>query len=206
MAAVSVGGAIMKTALSTALAAIGIVLLVSQVGRAEVIYTYTGNDFTTVQEGYSTSDRVTGEIILSSALPDNATDFAPTVISYSFTDGIQTMTNLNSLLDVAQFYTNATGSITQWLFQSGVTNNPIILTRNFPSESIVDEGVGTNDASFGLVYNNPGSWSGPTPVPEPATWTLMLGGFGMLVLMSLRSRGSAHRWFGGTTSTAGARA
>ena len=62
-------------------------------------YTYTGvNLATAFISPYTASDSVDGTVVLSAALPSDASfaDESALIVSYSFTDGVQTLTNLNS--------------------------------------------------------------------------------------------------------------
>jgi hypothetical protein len=83
---------------------------------ADTIYTYKGNDFTIAFGAFKTTDQVTGTIDLASALGDNLglTQISP--MSFSFSDGLQTITNTNSRPGGTLFYveTNSLGNIVQW--------------------------------------------------------------------------------------------
>ena len=61
-------------------------------------YTYTGTNFVIFVSPYTGSDGVDGTFVLSAALPSNSNlgDESALLVSYSFTDGVQTLTNLNS--------------------------------------------------------------------------------------------------------------
>src|ERR1700761_6939770 len=94
---------------------------------AEVIYTYTGNDFTSSgtigtpesATAYTTSDSVTGEFTLATPLGDNLTNYSFTPLSYSFNDGVDTLSSSNSYVYYTSFYvsTNGSGDITAWSIQ-----------------------------------------------------------------------------------------
>ena len=75
-------------------AILGFVLSTS-IAHADVTYTYTGNDFTNIAGPYTTSESISGTVTLSSALPDNqVTLLTVTPVSFSFMDGIHTITDL----------------------------------------------------------------------------------------------------------------
>jgi hypothetical protein len=151
--------------------------------RADTVYTYTGNDFTLVQGPYTTLDSVTGTIVLSAPLPANLssfTDETALLISYSFSDGVQTLTNLNSHADHFDFQTSPSGAITLWNI-SFITVPP---TNEIESAKVslgVAHDLGA--AGLGAAGQNdgvPGGWT----VPEPATLSMMFSGLlglGMLV-------------------------
>src|SRR5258708_40099523 len=78
-------------------------------------YTYTGTNFATFVSPYAASDVVDGTFVLSAALPSNSllTDESALLVSYSFTDGVQTLTNLNSTVQAFEFATSS-GAIVLW--------------------------------------------------------------------------------------------
>jgi hypothetical protein len=162
--------------------------------RANTIdYTYTGNDFTLVQmvQGpYTTSDSVMGTIVLSAPLPANlpsGTDESALLVSYSFSDGVQTLTNLDSHASFFLFGTSPSGAITLW---------NIIIT-NTPNLSEIATSNNTNFASdfgtigsptLGLNEARPGVWSGPVgAVPEPGTLSMLFSGLlGLAMLVGVK--------------------
>ena len=161
-------------------------LLASSSANAQVVYTYTGNDFQSVfAPGYTTSDSMTGTLTLSSALPNSLTtltDETALVTSYSFSDGVTTFDSgccESGSQTIFQFMTDATGAITGWVVTLETNDDH---TGNLTTEggttsfdqSLVD-GVkgGRNDGE-------PGVWalqSMTSPVPEPASWMMLLLGF-----------------------------
>ena len=188
---ISAGGAVRITIIALAC------LFLSATGtRADTFtYTYTGKDFTTASSPYTTSDRITGTLVLSAPLPDNltsVTDEDGKVLSFTFKDGVQTLTLLNtSALDSTTFFefgTSSTGAITSWRVQ-------VILASS-------NAGMGTVNGFLGLSgdqtttcpcgisqafnFDDPGTWVGPssTTVPEPGALSMMLTGLlglGLLV-------------------------
>jgi hypothetical protein len=108
-----------------------VVLLVPAVAQANEVYFYEGNNFfyfiddTPPAGAYTAAMRVSGSFELSSALPPNQSllDISSSVLSFSFSDGRNTVTNTSSgfiyLFSVA---TDATGSISHW--QIGVDEPP----------------------------------------------------------------------------------
>ena len=81
-------------------------------------YTYTGNDFTNFNASgepqvYTTSDFVSGEFTLSAPLADYSGGYLdPT--SFSFSDGYQTISNINASDPTFYVLTNGEGAIIQW--------------------------------------------------------------------------------------------
>jgi hypothetical protein len=183
----SVGGAVRISIIALAC------LFLSATGaRADTFtYTYTGNDFTTFSGPYTGSDKVTGTVVLSAPLPANlppTTDETALLVSYSFSDGVQTLTNLNSAADVFSFETSATGAIDSWFILFFSTPSATqINTSKAPSFNTFDFG-GPNPlvTPFGENFGSAGVWSGPVEgtVPEPGTLSMMFSGLlglGLLV-------------------------
>jgi len=177
----------------------GLVLSLSASARANVIYTYTGNPFTTVQAPYTTADRVTATMTLPNPLAANLSnvDVTANLVSLSMSDGVQTLDLANpgpgtNPFIIAEFSTDSSGNITAWGVQitTSVMTDPTstvgvgILTHSGPSIKVIDDGIEeapppTGSVS-GVVRNAPGVW---TLVPEPGTVTLLaIGLFAMACL------------------------
>jgi hypothetical protein len=143
-----------------------------------VTYTYTGLPFTEAHSPYTTSDFVSGYFTVPTALADGSVfDLTPT--SYSFSDGVQTISSANPPV-VAAFdgITNSSGDIYGWDIFLGLANFFEISTDS----EFGDSAISTNSAGVygegsveGLFTS--GSWvesgGGTSPVPEPGmTWLL----------------------------------
>jgi hypothetical protein len=181
----------MKTKLRVALAGAGSLLgltAISPASLADTIYTYTGNNFTTIFNApapvptgtYNTSMSVSGNFTLANSLAPNLSeiDITTDVLSFSFFDGRSTLTNINAPMDSFLVSTDAGGNITAWLIS--LDQNPFltsvgqqdwhIVTRLFLGNTI-DLGqitecagpVGGTCTSFptdqARVSNTPGTWS-----------------------------------------------
>ena len=98
------------------LAMIGCLLAGAQWSRAAT-YTYSGNNFNSVSGAYTTSMRVTGTFVLGAPLAPGMplTEIKPSVLSYSFSDGLQTLTEANSEIVVLLVATDSQGRLTEWL-------------------------------------------------------------------------------------------
>jgi hypothetical protein len=149
-------------------------------------YTYTGNDFTLVQGPYTTSDSVMGTIVLSAPLPANLssfTDETALLISYSFSDGVQTLTNLNSHAADFAFQTSPLGAITLWdiEFRTVPPTNEIESAKTAPgvAHDLGAAGLG----AAGQNEGDPGVWS----VPEPGTLSMLFSGLlGLAMLVGVK--------------------
>ena len=167
------------------------------------IYTYTGNEFTSVinnpptsylNGSYATSDKVTGSITFSAPLGDNYEgNPSATLLSYNFTDGVgpQNIAGSTSggglgfpnLMDCT-FGTDSSGNIVSWNFSVvaflsffSPPETKGIQTEN-DSANVVD--LGNIDTYLGYtgegsVSANPGVWVETIEtVPEPPAGLLFV--------------------------------
>lgn len=177
---------------------------------ASVIYTYTGNNFNSFTGStFDSSMSVSGYIELNEFLAPNLINQSVNPLSYSFTDGVSTLTNSDVVpggsSDLFEFYTDLNGNITMW--DVNISLSPVapselgdtshfIKTRNEVTpftDEIIDFGSlgvcitlesGNNCSVFnvsrGEVSNNTGTWSVST-VPIPAAiWLFLSGIIGLL--------------------------
>lgn len=148
-------------------------------------YSYTGNNFTTINDSglspgsYDTGMSVSGTITLTAPLASNLAnaDISASVISFSFTDGRQTFTEADSLASANfwSFSTDGTGAITAWLIDLKDVLSPPrrILTQNrIIGEIVAIEDSGFLDFDLGQILDNPGTWT--ATIPEAST-SLLLG-------------------------------
>jgi hypothetical protein len=170
-----------------------------------VTYSYTGQPFNLWEGTFSCTLGVgecgmSGSFTVATALGDNLDLAEVTPTSYSFTDGVQTLTNLNSTMEYTTpptlaflFSTNGSGQITSYeialLYD---TNEYEFFLYNFSGityDAAYDEtksapftelGLATNDTGEGPL---PGVWTSPSasPVPEPSA--LSLFGSGLLITL-----------------------
>jgi hypothetical protein len=184
----------------------------AQFAHADTVYTYTGTDFTTAQAPFTSSDSITGSFTVTTPLADSLSLAAVSFTSYSFFDGVDTLTNLNSFpmsnsnspLGFA-VSTNASGNIIAWYIDiqgnpgTSVANDNISTYDNGPPGTF--DFVGNCpivcDAGASVAFNDgaPGTWAVSTvsPVPEPSTWAMMILGFAGIGFMAYRRKNSAYR-------------
>jgi hypothetical protein len=172
-------------------AALSVMGSASSPARADTIYTYTGQDFTYADGTYSTADSVTGYIDLATALGDNFSLAPVTYSSFSFTDGVQTITNATPGVSVAllQVATGPTGGIDEWAIEVFITfSSKVIYTCNCYGDEEEDfaESGGGSAENLGL----PGAWatSVSSATPIPAALPLFAGGLGVLGLLGWRRK------------------
>jgi hypothetical protein len=156
---------------------------------ADSTYEYTGANYTLIVDNtppagtnYTTSDSVTGTFVVAVALAPNMplTDIGGSVLTYSFSDGANTLTESNSsIFGAFDIATDALGNISEWqlTLQSGPPlpavgvpgeQREIISSANLVSfkadRGILQEctgpgpGCGPVSSDLGQVFNSPGPW------------------------------------------------
>ena len=139
-------------------------------------------------------DSVSGNFTLPTALGDDLPLTTIHLTSFSFTDGVQTITNSTSLLPTFQIGTNATGTPNDWNIQIKGINASVVFDIITTSDiKVFDSGDQSNLAGTaenkGVNNNAPGNWSvASTSVAEPdSAWLLAAG----LAFLFWRERSAA---------------
>ncbi len=176
-----------RTLAATVVFAIGLSVLRFRSANADVILHYTGNPFTYVQAPFTSSDRITGRIVLSAPLGNNLQQVNVQPISYSFNDGIATFTNTSPGSQILYLYisTNNVGQITPALVEITMNTNVI---RMYSAQTYSPGDLGATYNSY-AQNGTPGTWTETqdTPVPEPPTGTIL--STGLLGLLALARQG-----------------
>jgi MYXO-CTERM domain-containing protein len=157
--------------------------------HADVILTYTGNDFTQFTAPYTGTDKVTASITLANPLGDNLNLAPVTPLAFSLSDGVQTLTNDTPSLDTSfEFSTNAMGVIDGWFVRLIDTSGgpPNIFTAT-ESGAVMDFAAAISFTATGSNGNDPGTWTS-TSVAVPAPPLSNLAGLGVLGLAFLWRR------------------
>ncbi|TDR18317.1 hypothetical protein [Marinicella litoralis] len=187
---------------------ISVVFLLLSVGSvsAQVTYTYQGTAFDQFDPPYTANSRVVGSIELADALPENSTlDLTNSIQGFSFTDGVATRDQSNSILCQFDVTTNSQGNIASWTLyirqsDTAPTENQHTIDLFFgtpvPESVGFDASQGNVDCgtfAFGVAGSsstaNPNAWSGGPPQSVPTLSVLMmmllsflLATFGVLII------------------------
>ena len=145
------------------------------IARADEILSYTGKDFTQAFGAYTTSDYISGTITLSSALPDNCNEcLISDVVSFSFSDGVQTITNNTpNVVFTFDVNTNSAGQITGWNLGAEIPHTPDSIRTNNNRGLAFDNGE-LDEFDVAQNVRDAGEWQ-TKAVPEPASVTLLGG-------------------------------
>jgi hypothetical protein len=162
------------------------VLVTVPVAWADVVYSYTGNNYTVFQGStFNASESVTGSLTFSSPLADQALS-GVSPLSASFSNGQRTF----GLADAHSIQLQiAGGLITGWIiqFEEGSLNLPgdqefqAITRSDFADEGLFERVTSNGDVlDFGIVARNPGTWTVTNnSVPEPNSVALVFTALGV---------------------------
>jgi hypothetical protein len=182
----------MKTAIRTHIAKFSIALWVLTVAsvQASITYDYTGNPFTLAGGVYTTSDKITLSVTLSMPL-GNSFSGSVTPIAFSFSDGVQTITNLNAIFTQFIFVTGPSGAIENWNTAASKVPGFATLTVNQPGQQVSDATAMPPDSpppgNFASNGDNPGTWTVAAAAPD--------GGYSITLLsLPLAVLAIAARW------------
>lgn len=176
----------MKKLSITAAIAVATMFAAASAQAIPITYVYTGNPFTVISDGggtgpYNTSDSVTGSVELSTPLGDSFNG-SVTPIAFSFSDGVQTITNSSTLTTTTfLFQTDSSGAITHWFIvlenslPSGATNNiDTSMEAGLSGDTgrVFEPGVGEVLGANGF---DPGTWNQKTSsVPDTGSSLALL--------------------------------
>jgi hypothetical protein len=180
-----------KKLVARAIIAQGMAMLVMSGANASAIIFYTGNDFTMFTPPYTGADKVTATLTLASPLGPSLNLASVTPVSFTLSDGRQTITQSTpGIIDeMFVFSTDTFGSPRDWNVEVA-SPDVIIVAKNITNQIQDFSDNGAVTIINGLVNNNAGIWAPNTaatsPVPEPSTISVLAAG--LLSLVFLRRR------------------
>jgi hypothetical protein len=173
-------------------------VLDTPLARADVTYTYTGNQFNDLRNGATCPPTcsVTGSFTVATALDPELPLTLITPLSFSLTSGGVTLTDGDPSGSSLSVGTDASGNITTWEWVElgpAASIDARILTEDVPAIVADDVRFGDNSAPFvgfagptaGLLTNDPGTWV--STAPEPSTLGFLASAMAALVLLRRRS-------------------
>jgi hypothetical protein len=147
----------------------------SLAARADTIYNYTGQDFTSAALPYTTSDSVMGELTFGSPLAANLAYGQTIPLSYSFSDGVETLNIGNSSLAEADLSTDANGNISNYYYVVDGAASSIVISSLNGDSATTGHGGGFGTAPVG-AFTSPNTQLSATPEPS----SIVLLGTGLL--------------------------
>ncbi len=117
---------------------------------AAATYAYFGGNFDTASGTYTTAMRNTGQFSVAGTLPVNMpnTDISAQVTSYSFNDGVQTLTQANSKSLGFSVSTDGAGNISTWNITVWVTPVTTMALGQVAGIGVYFSGTITSDLGF----------------------------------------------------------
>ncbi len=186
-----------------------------QTATAGVVYTYTGNDFTSYDSPYTAADSLTISLTFANPLGNSLglTYEIGNILAWSVSDGTQTIDQTDGVLLANGGYltTDPSGNIQYWElgFESTVTSGAVtsdwgIYGAYYPNEDVALGAAYTPTVYYpsyipgyqgrGWNSDDPGQWSGGgNGVPEPSGGVLASMGGAILLFAMWRRRWLAAR-------------
>jgi hypothetical protein len=182
---------------SLAVLVCGLLGLFNRPAAAGIVqYNYVGVPFAvTTGMPPSSVTNISGDFRFNQVLVPTPTtaldDITSLVTSFSFTDGNQALTNLNTSSFSFQITLDSSGAlVSPWQITIGdINNGPGLQTFSLTPSQCGDNSRGANGYTATIQcftgVDNAGTWTGPnrvvgSPVPEPPSLALLAGGISLL--------------------------
>jgi len=125
----------------------GFMLLLAAQARATTVLNYLGLNFTQIElagpttppDPFTTTDSLSGSIELAAPLAANLVGTSVTALSFSFFDGVNTITNANASNSLFLFWTDASGQILNWRLNATIFRPADKQSTGFLSQNFVDD-------------------------------------------------------------------
>ena len=143
---------------------------------------YSGRYFdsfdTYISNPYTVLNRLTGTVVLATPIAPNSF-FYGSPLSFSFSDGVQTLTNLTGFANGFSFETDSNGDIDKWTFDIERLAGPGYIYSSRTSNGSSDRGNFESEAGYTNTVDRGWTITTTADVPEPASWALLIAGFGL---------------------------
>jgi PEP-CTERM motif len=195
--------------LASALIALPVTLFAIPLARADVSYTYRGNEFTEADGHiFNTSEFVTATLVFAAPLPAATTSNAypifwtmnagPNLILTIATNDPTTPYYATGTLSIS-ITTDTTGAIEDWdVNATGPVTSPyypppssVLLTISEPFTAI--DWADSTEGGDGEVDDSPGTWTFRADVPEPSPFALLGAGLAGIVTCLAWERRRRHK-------------
>jgi hypothetical protein len=179
----------------------GVLWLFSQPATAGIVqYNYVGMPFAVTSGSPPSSvTNISGDFRFNQVLVPTPTaapdDISSLITAFSFTDGNQTLTKLNTSSFSFQITLDSSGAlVSPWEITIGdISGGPGLQTVSLTPSQCQDNTTGANGYQATIQcfsgVDNAGTWTGPipvvgapAPVPEPPSVALLAGSIGLLGL------------------------
>jgi hypothetical protein len=169
---------------------------VGSVHASPVTYSYSGDAFgpNSISGSYTASDSITGSFTLQDALGANLTSSHITPTSFSFSDGVQTITNLTPPLnETFNVSTDGSGNIISFIIILDTLNKAGTYTNEIRVQDVPGENreIARYEDGSAETFSANGHLTEVAAVPEPSTWAMMILGFFAVGAMTYRRRNAA---------------
>ena len=160
--------------------------LFAPLAQANVIYLYTGDDFTSTF-GTNIGKRITGSLTVATPLPSSMSPTSFFLLSFSFTDGIHEMNETNTRDYSLGVGTDPLGNIINWYMEAYNSTNGMYIDSD-PRTIQVWQNYKDNSAGI-APYN--GTWriQQPSEVPEPSFYGVITLGLAGITYAARKRKG-----------------
>jgi hypothetical protein len=183
----------LRSLLGTALGSLLLIACLSSTAAANVTYSYTGSNYTSVLSPYTTEMNLTASITFAAPLAPNliAANMIPSVLLFTMSDGLESYDIAVEInFPLLEITTDGGGNITGWSVGMIKTNGSrSVCAASGPSGTLCP-GQEYRDIVSDLyltehaLTTSPGTW---TLVPEPGTGVLLAMGLTGLAAQRRRS-------------------